>query len=86
MQCGLSSGHGTSRFRRDQQRASKFRWKEAASRHHQLLSTCVKLKDLCINGKLKMTPHINIMEQLRNRADRFRKQGRLQNEDLKEII
>jgi hypothetical protein len=39
--------------RRDQHRASKFRWKEAASRHHQLLSTCVKLKDLCINGNLK---------------------------------
>ncbi len=26
------------------------------------------------------------MEQLRNRADRFRKQGRLQDEDLEEII
>ncbi len=51
-----------------------------------MLSTCVKLKDLCINRKLKTTLHINIMEQLRNRADRFRKQGRLQDEDLKEII
>jgi hypothetical protein len=85
-QCGLLSGHGTSRHRRDQQCALKFRWKEAASRHHQLLSTCVKLRDLCINRKLKMALHINIMEQLRNRADRFRIQGRLQDEDLEEII
>jgi hypothetical protein len=85
-QCGLSSGRGTSRRKRDQQRALKFRRKEAASRQYQLLSMCVKLKDLCINGNLKTTLHINIMEQLRNRADRFRKQGRLQDEDLEEII
>ena len=64
-QGGLLSGQGTStRHRRDQQRASKFRRNVAASRQHQLLSSCVKLKDLCINGKLRTTPHVNIMEQL----------------------
>jgi hypothetical protein len=36
--------------------------------------------------KEKTTPHINIMEQLRIRADRFRKQGRLQDKNLEEII
>ncbi len=46
----------------------------------------MKLKDLCINGKLQTTPHINIMEQQQNRADKFRKQGRLQDEELKDII
>jgi hypothetical protein len=85
-QCGLSSGHGTSRHKRDQQHASKFRRNEAACRQHQLLSTCVKLKDLCINRKLRTTPHVNIMKQIRDRADRYRKKGRLQDEDLEEII
>ena len=33
-----------------------------------------------------MTSHTTILEQLRIRADRFRKQGRLQDEDLEEII
>jgi hypothetical protein len=46
----------------------------------------MKLKSICINGKFKTTPHINIMEQLQIRADRFRKQGRLRDKDLKEII
>ncbi len=50
-----------------------------------MLSTCVKMKDLCKNGKLKTTPHISIMEQLQNRAEKFRKQGRLQDEELEEI-
>jgi hypothetical protein len=86
-QGGLLSGQGIStRHRRDQQRASKFRRKVAASRQHQLLSSCVKLKDLCIHGKLQTTPHVNIMEQLRNRADKFRKQRRLQDEELEDII
>jgi hypothetical protein len=74
-QGGLSSGRGTSRRRRDQQRASMFGRSKAASRQHQLLTTCVKLKELCKNGKLQTTPHNTIMEQLQNRADRFRKQG-----------
>jgi hypothetical protein len=87
VQGGLLSGRGTStRRRRDQQCASKFRRNVAASRQHQSLSSCVKLKDLCIIGKLQTTPHINIMEQLQNRADKFRKQGRLQDEELKDII
>ncbi len=51
-----------------------------------MLSTCVKMKDLCRNGKLKTTPHISIMEELRNRAEKFRKQGRLQDKELEEII
>jgi hypothetical protein len=37
-------------------------------------------------GKIKTTPHTTIMEQLQIKADRFRKQGRLQNEDVEEII
>jgi hypothetical protein len=40
-QGGLSSGQGTSRRRRDQQCASMFRRSKAASRQHQLLSTCM---------------------------------------------
>jgi hypothetical protein len=46
----------------------------------------MKLKNLCINGKFKTTPHTSIMEQLLNKADQFRKQGRLQDQDLEEII
>jgi hypothetical protein len=46
----------------------------------------MKLKNLCINRKFKTMPHISIMEQLQNKADRFRKQGRLQDQDLEEII
>jgi len=54
--------------------------------HHQLLSTCQKLKDLCNNGKFKPTSHSTIMEQLRIRAECFQKQGRLQEDDLEQII
>ncbi len=54
-QGGLSSGRGTSRRRRDQQYASMFRRSKAASRQHQLLTTCVKLKELC--KKRKVTNH-----------------------------
>ncbi len=82
----LSEGGTSSRCRRDQQRASMFRRNVAASRQQQLLSSCVKLKDLCKNGKLQLTPHIDIMKQLQYRADKFRKQGRLQDEELEDII
>ncbi len=51
-----------------------------------MLSSCVKLKDLCKNRKLRTTPHINIMKQLHYRADKFRKQGRLQDKELEDII
>ncbi len=51
-----------------------------------MLTKCVKLKDLCKNRKLQTTPHSTIMEQLRNRADRFRKQGRLRDKELEDII
>jgi hypothetical protein len=37
-------------------------------------------------GKFKTTPHTFIMEELQNKADQFRKQGRLQDQDLEEII
>jgi hypothetical protein len=46
----------------------------------------MKLKKICINGKFKATLHSNIMEQLQIRVDKFRKQGRLRDEDLAEII
>jgi hypothetical protein len=59
----LSSGWTTSRCRKSQQRTSGYRQNKAASRQHQLLSTCMKLKIICINGKIKTTPHIKIMEQ-----------------------
>jgi hypothetical protein len=81
-----SSGQATSRHRRSQHRALGYQQKEAASRQHQLLSTCMKLKNLCINGKFKTMPHTSIMEQLQNKPDRLRKQGRLQDQDLEEII
>jgi hypothetical protein len=87
VQGGLLSGRGTSsRRRRDQQCASMFRRNMAASRQQQLLSSCVKLKDLCKNRKLRTTPHINIMKQLQYRADKFRIQGRLQDKELEDII
>jgi len=41
---------------------------------------------MCINGTIKPTNHSTIMEQLRIRAERFRKQGRLRDKDLAEII
>jgi hypothetical protein len=46
----------------------------------------MELKNQCINGKFKTTSHISIMEQLGKRAEQFRKQGRLQTQDLEEII
>jgi hypothetical protein len=46
----------------------------------------MKLKNLCINGKFRTTPHLSIKEQLRIKADQFRKQGQLQDQDLEEII
>jgi hypothetical protein len=51
-----------------------------------LLTTCIKLKDLGVNGKFQTTKHTTIMEQLQIRADRFRKQGRLQEDNLEQII
>jgi hypothetical protein len=51
-----------------------------------LLSTCIKLKDLGVNGKFQTTKHTTINKQLQIRADRFRKQGRLQEDDLEQII
>jgi hypothetical protein len=83
---GLSSGQVTSRRRRNQQRAARHHREQAASRQQQLLTTCVKLKDLCINGKLQTTKHTTIMEQLQIRAEQFRKQRRLQEHDLEQII
>jgi hypothetical protein len=83
---GLSSRQGTSKHKRNQQRANSYRHKEAASRQRQLLTTCVKLKDLCHTGQFGTTSHSTVMEQLRFRADRFRKQGRLQEEEVEEII
>ncbi len=74
------------RCRRNQQRAGRHPHGQAASRQQQLLTTCVKLKDLCINGKFQTTKHTTIMEQLRIRAEQFRKQGRLQEDDLEQII
>jgi hypothetical protein len=81
----LSSGWATSRLGRSQQCASGHRQKVAASRQNQLLSTCMKLKKLCINGKFKPASHLSIMEQLRIKADQFRKQGRLQEQDSEEL-
>jgi hypothetical protein len=46
----------------------------------------MEIKSVCINDSIKPTNHNTIMEQLRIRAERFRKQGRLRDEDLEEII
>ena len=46
----------------------------------------MEIKSMCINGSIKTTNHKTIMEQLRLRAEQFRKQGRLRDEDLEEII
>ncbi len=51
-----------------------------------MITTCIKLKDYGVNGKFQTTKHTTIMEQLRIRADRFRKQGRLQEDNLGQII
>jgi hypothetical protein len=56
-----SSRQGTSGHRRNQQRANSHHSKEAASRQHQLLNTCVKVKDLCYMAKFETTPHTTIM-------------------------
>ena len=79
------SGQESSWRRRGQQRASSHRQQEAASRQRQLLITCMKLKEMCTNGKLKQTSHTTIMEQLRITASTscddlwlsFRKRGAL---------
>jgi hypothetical protein len=85
-QRGLCSERVTLRRRRNQQRALRYRRKEADSRQRQLLETCMKIKSVCINGSIKTTNHNTIMEQLRIRAERFRKQGRLWDEDVEKII
>jgi hypothetical protein len=59
---------------------------QSASRQSQLLSTCTKLKENCKDGKLRTSEHSTIIEYLRQQADRFRKQGRLQEEDVETII
>jgi hypothetical protein len=85
-QHGLYSGWVTSRRRGNQQHALSNRQKEAESRQRQLLTTCMEIKTLCIKGTLKTTSHTTTLEQLRIRADQFRKQGRLQDNNLEEII
>jgi hypothetical protein len=44
------------------------------------------MKDICLNGKFETTKHSTIMEHLRRRANQFRKQGQLQDNNLKQII
>jgi hypothetical protein len=46
----------------------------------------MEIETLCVKGTLKTTSHTTILEQLRIRADQFRKQGRLQDNNLEEII
>ena len=43
-------------------------------------------ESVCTNGSIKPTNHKTIMKQLRIHAERFRKQGRLRDKDLEEII
>jgi hypothetical protein len=90
---GVSSGikwivqwAGDFKAPKNQQHASIYHRDQAASRQQQLLSTCQKLKDICTDGKFETTKHSTIMEPLRIRADWFRKQGRLQEDDLEQII
>jgi hypothetical protein len=46
----------------------------------------MNLKDKCKHGKFRTTEHKMIMEHLRLQADRFRKQGRLQEDEMEAII
>ena len=46
----------------------------------------MEIESVCTNGSIKPTNHKTIMEQLRIRAEWFRKQGRLRDKDLEEII
>jgi hypothetical protein len=47
---------------------------------------CLNLKSKCVNGKFRTTKNMTIMEHLRLQADRFRKQGRLQDDKMETII
>jgi hypothetical protein len=46
----------------------------------------MNLKDKCVNGKFRTSEHKTILEHLRLQADRFRKQGRLQENEMEAII
>jgi ribosomal protein L12E/L44/L45/RPP1/RPP2 len=46
----------------------------------------MEIKSVCTNGSIKPTNHKTIMERLRIQAERFRKQGRLRDKDLEEVI
>jgi hypothetical protein len=46
----------------------------------------VKLKENCKDGRFRTTDHSPIMDYLRQQAERFTKQGRLQEEDVETII
>ena len=46
----------------------------------------MKIKSVCISGSIITTNHSTIMEQLQIRAEQFRKQGRLRDEDMEDII
>ena len=46
----------------------------------------MEIASVCTNGSIQPTNHKTIMEQLRIQAERFRKQGRLRDKDLEEII
>jgi hypothetical protein len=52
------------------------------------INNCImyEIKKIGINEKFKTISHRTIMEQLRIKADLFRKQGRLQDQDLEEIM
>jgi hypothetical protein len=52
----------------------------------QLADTCNRIRNICKDGVFKRTKHSTIMEYLGKRVDRFRRNGRLQGEEMKEII
>ncbi len=52
----------------------------------QLADTCNQIRKLCQDGDFKRTDHSTIMEYLRMRADRFRRNQRLSGEEMEKII
>jgi hypothetical protein len=86
MPSGQCSRLVPSRRRRNQQWSASY-WKSVAVDNvGRLAKICNQLRNLCRNGTFKRTEHTTIMEYLGKRAERFQKNGRLQGEEMEDII
>ena len=68
------------------QRCAVYRESLSVKNLSRLANTCNQIRNLCKNGAFKQTEHTTIMEYLGRRAERFRRNGRLQGEEMEEII